>query len=62
MKRILISLFLCFQSLVASVQEYKLNDTLVIICDDFFLPIAKIGVFYHVGLNQLRNVCEADII
>lgn len=62
MKRILISLFLCFQSLVASVQEYKLNDTLVIICDDFFLPIAKIGVFYHVGLNQLRNVCEAAVV
>ena len=62
MKRILISLFLCFQTLFASVQEYKLNDTRVIVCDDFFLPVAKVGVFYSVGLNHLKNICEAEII
>lgn len=52
---------MCFQTLFASVQEYKLNDTRVIICDDFFLPIAKVGVIYSVGLNQLKNICEAEI-
>lgn len=62
MKRILIPLFLCFQTLFASIQEYKLNDTPVIVCDDFFLPIAKVGVFYSVGLNHLKNICEAEII
>lgn len=62
MKRILISLFLCFQSLTASVQEYKLNDIRVIVCDDFFLPVAKVGVFYPVGLNHLQNICEAAVI
>lgn len=62
MKRIVISLFLCFQTLFASVQEYKLNDVRVIICDNFFLPIAKVGVFYPVGLNRLENICEAEII
>ena len=62
MKRILISSFLCFQTLFASIQEYELNDTRVIICDDFFFPIAKVGVFYSVGLNQLQNICEAEII
>lgn len=62
MKRILISLFLCFQNLIASVQEYRLDDIRVIVCDEFFLPVAKVGVFYHIGLNQLRNVCEAAVI
>ena len=62
MKRILIPLFLCFQTLFASIQEYKLNDTPVIVCDDFFLPIAKVGVFYSVGLNHFKNICEAKII
>lgn len=62
MKRILILLFLCFQTLFASIQEYKLGNARVIICDDFFLPIAKVGVFYYVGLNQLKNICEAEII
>ena len=56
------SLFLCFQSSLASIKEYKLNNIRVIICDDFFLPIAKVGVFYSVGLNQLKNICEAEII
>ena len=62
MKRVIISLFLCFQTLFASVQEYKLNDMRVIVCDDFFLPVAKVGVFYSVGLNHLKNICEAEII
>ncbi len=62
MKRTLILLFLCFQALFASIQEYKLEDARVIICDDFFLPIAKVGVFYPVGLNQLKNISEAEVI
>lgn len=62
MKRIIISLLLCFQTLFASIQEYELNDARVIVCDDFFLPVAKVGVFYSVGLSQLKNICEAEII
>jgi hypothetical protein len=62
MKRIIILLFLCFQTLFASIQEYELDDARVIVCDDFFLPVAKVGVFYSVGLNQLKNICEAEII
>ena len=62
MKRILISLFLCFQNLIASVQEYRLDDIRLIVCDEFFLPVAKVGVFYHIGLNKLQNVCEAAVI
>lgn len=62
MKRVLILLFLSFQALFASIQEYKLDDARVIVCDDFFLPIAKVGVFYPVGLNQLQNISEAEII
>jgi len=59
---LLASLFLCFENSSASTQEYRLNDMRVIVCDDFFLPIAKVGVFYPVGLNQLKNICEAEII
>lgn len=62
MKRIVFSLLLCFQSLFASIQEYKSENMRIIICNDFFLPIAKIGVFYSVGLNQLKNICEAKVI
>ncbi|MCR4623584.1 MAG: hypothetical protein K5780_02930 [Alphaproteobacteria bacterium] len=62
MKRTIILLFLCFQTLFASIQEYKLEDARVIVCDDFFLPIAKVGVFYSVGLNQLKNISEAEVI
>lgn len=62
MKRILISLFLCFQTVFASIQEYNWNDTRVIVCNDFFLPVAKVGVFYSAGLNQLKNICESAIV
>lgn len=66
MKILLLSLLsfllFCFQEISATIQEYKLNNIRVIICDDFFLPVAKVGVVYSVGLNQLKNICEAEMI
>lgn len=61
---LLTSLLFCPQDTSAStsIQEYKLDNTRVIICDDFFLPVAKVGVIYPVGLNQLKNICEAEMI
>ncbi len=55
-------LFLYFQGTVASVEEYQKNNVRVIICDDFILPITKVGVFYSVGSNLLKNICEAKVI
>lgn len=62
MRFLLFLSFFCFQNLLASVQEYKQNDTRVIICDDFFLPIAKVGVIYPVGMSQLKNICEVAVL
>ncbi len=59
---LMVSLLFCFQNMSASTREYKLNDMRVIICDDFFLPVAKVGVIYSVGLNRLKNICEAEMI
>lgn len=59
---IVLSLFLCVQSTVASVNEYASHTARIIVSDDFFLPIAKIGVIYSVGLDQLTNIGEAEIL
>lgn len=62
MKFILLSLLLCVQSVAASVHEYTFRNNRIIICDDYFLPIAKVGIIYPIGLSHLKNISEAEIL
>lgn len=63
MKFLILCLFAVFQVTNAEIHQYKFNNGVrVIILDNFYLPIAKVGVVYHFGLNQLKNKFEKIIV
>lgn len=64
MKKFLICLLILFiRNSDAKIYQHDFqNGIRLIACDEFFLPVAKLGVIYSVGLNDFDNVCESLII